>query len=48
MTDAIRSIKRIAIDMISTTSVNDDRHEKLQDIIELCDEHTAHSIDDGR
>jgi len=48
MTDEIRSIKKIAIDMISTTSRNDDRREKLQDIIELCDEHIAHFIDDAK
>ena len=48
MVDVISSIKKIAIDIRMTTSANDDRHDKLQDIIELCDEHVDHFIDDGR
>ena len=48
MVDVIYSIKKIAIDMRKTTSVNDDRYDKLQDIIELCDEYTDHFTDDGR
>lgn len=48
MTDVISSIKRIAIDMQTTTSRTDDRHDKLQDIIELCDEYRDHFTDVGR
>lgn len=48
MVDVINSIKEIAIDMRKTTSVIDDRYDKLQDTIELCDEYRGHFIDDGR
>jgi len=48
MITIIRSIKNIALEVRQTTSVNDDRHEQMQDIAELCDELLIRCIDDGR
>jgi hypothetical protein len=48
MVDVISSIRKIASDIRKTTSVNDDKYDKLQDIIELCDEYRDHFIDDER
>lgn len=48
MTDVISSIRKLARDMQKTTSVNDDRHDKLQGIIDLCEGYADHFIDDGR
>ncbi len=44
----IRQIKALALEMRNTTSTNDDRHEKLRGIVDLCDEMIEHCIDDGR
>ena len=46
MIDVIRNIREIATTVQGTTSMNDDRHEQMQDIIELCDNLSDHFIDD--
>lgn len=48
MMGIVRSIKNIALDLRNTTSKNDDRYEKLQDIVGLCDDLTDRFADDGR
>lgn len=46
MIGIINSIKNIALEMKQTTSVNDDRHDGLQGIADLCDELLTRCIDE--
>ena len=48
MITLIRSIRDIALNMRDVTSRNDPHREKLQDILDLCDELSDHFIGDGR
>jgi hypothetical protein len=48
MLGIINSIKNLALEMRTTTSVNDDNHERLQDISDMCDELSNRIIDDGK
>ena len=48
MIGIINSIKKRAIGLQQTTSVNDNRYEGLRDIVELCDELLNRCTDDGR
>ncbi len=48
MLGIINSIKNLALEMRKTTSTNDDNHERLQDISDLCDELINRVGDDGR
>ena len=48
MIDIIRQIKKLATEMRAATSTNDDRHETLRDISDLCDEAMKHFTDDGK
>lgn len=48
MLGIINSIKNLALEMRKTTSTNDDNHERLQDISDLCDELIGRVVDDGK
>lgn len=48
MIEELQKIKRTAIAMKETSSVNDIHYDQLQDIVDIVDDLLVHYINDGR